>query len=443
LASTADNKIVPISAASGARRVLTTEVAVTDRYLDRYIEMFDVARLVHDSSATRSDLRIIEESDDEVQQCIETRVDKLLGVDWRLEGGSQEVRDWLTAQLRRHYETIIQNSWNAKLYGYNVMERIWKKDGAYWVVDRLSEKPFEWFTPKRDDTLWYRPFNRIVLPENYNVIIDGVAVDTTLKFLLTRNKPTYKNPRGKALLAYLFWPWFYRKATWQFWMQFLERNAQPLLIGKSADPAQMVQQLALAVQDAVIAIPLNAEVDSVGGNHKGDAFNIAEDRLVRRIQKVILGQTLTSDVAHGASGGSSGGARALGQVHNEVREDKTLSDLKLVGPVLQNYIDALITLNFPSSRGVRFVFAVERGLEGARATRDATLANTGQVSFTEQYYMREYGFQPGDLQVMGVADKAKADAKKQQADAKAKQDQQQQQQQQDGQQGQQDQGAQK
>jgi hypothetical protein len=381
---------------ASARRTLSGEIARPDVYLDKYIELFDVSRLVQDSCATRSDLRIIEESDDEVQQCVETRLDTLLGVDWHLEGGSEEVRQWLTDQLKRHYDVLIQNAWMAKLYGYNVMERVWEKVDGYWIVNRIPEKPFEWFIPRRDGSLWYRPVSRILLPSSYNAIVGGIQVDTTFKFLFTVNRPTYKNPRGKALLAYLFWPWFYRKATWQFWMQFLERNGQPLLIGKGNDPALIAAQLALAVQDAVIGIPKETDIQSISPTNKGEAFNLAEDRLVRRIQKILLGQTLTSD--NGSSGAS--GSRALGQVHNEVRLDKTVGDLKLVAPTVQNYLDALRLINFPSSRPVNLVYAVDRGLEAGRANRDATLINTGNIEFTEDYYVREYGFKKGDFKII-------------------------------------------
>lgn len=384
------------------KKAIFGEVATDASYFWRNLELFDVSQLVLDSAATRSDLRIIEDSDDEVQQCLETRIDTLLGVDWRLEGGSESVREWLTEQLKKHYDTIVTNAFNARLYGYSVQERIYGTDAeGKIVVERVSEKPFEWFVPRRDGTLWFRPLTAgIIIPgQTGQEMMDGVQVDTTFKFLLTRHKPTWKNPRGKALLAYLFWPWFYRKATWQFWMQFLERNGQPLLVGSGADPAQMAAQLALAVQDAVIGIPKDAKVDAIGGQSKGDAFNAAEDRLVRRIQKVLLGQTLTSDVG----GGDGKGAKALGVVHNEVRLDKTVGDLKLVGGACQNFVDALVMLNFPSSRPIKLVYAIDRGLETARATRDSTLVNTGNIEFTEQYYQREYGFKDGDIKVKPVA----------------------------------------
>jgi hypothetical protein len=72
----------------------------------------------------------------------------------------------------------------------------------------------------------------------------------------------------------------------------------------------------------------------------------------------------------------------------------------VVGPTIQNYLDALRFLNFPSSRPVNLVYAIDRGLETGRATRDATLINTGNIEFTDQYYTREYGFKKGDFKII-------------------------------------------
>lgn len=415
----ATNKVVPF--ASAGRRALTRETAHDNFGWEKSLELFDVSQLVLDSIATRSDLRLIEESDDEVQQCLETRIDTLLGIDYRLDGGSDAVKEFLAAQLKRHYDTIVTNAFNAKLYGYSVMERVWAYRDGYWIVDRLPEKPFEWFIPKRDETLWYRKNSPIVVPagEQYGYPLEGEQVDTEFKFLLTRHKPTWKNPRGRPLLAYLFWPWFYRKITWQFWMQFLERSGSPLLVGKGSDPAAIAIQLAAAIQDAVIGVPKDGEVEAISPANKGEAFGLAEDRLVRRIQKVLLGQTLTSDTAVKGSG-----AKSLGEVHEDVRQQKTVGDLKIVGPTVQNYIDALIRLNFPSSRPVRLIYNLEQELGLARAGRDVTWLNTGVIGLTKEYFMRKHGLLEDEFEVLSVKEQAAAALKaKEQAGEKQKQQQ--------------------
>jgi hypothetical protein len=178
-------------------------------------------------------------------------------------------------------------------------------------------------------------------------------------------------------------------------MQFLERNGQPLLIGFGPDPAQVAAQLRNALMDAVVGMPLEGKVESVSPSNKGEAFEKIEQALVRRIQKVILGQTLTSDTGAGGVG-----SKALGDIHNEVRSDKTTADVELIKPTIQRYVNAIYLVNFPGQEPPNVVYSIERGLEVGRATRDATLINTGTVKFSKDYYIREYGFKDTDIEII-------------------------------------------
>ena len=70
----------------------------------------------------------------------------------------------------------------------------------------------------------------------------------------------------------------------------------------------------------------------------GAAFESFNNQLIRQIQKVVLGQTLTS-------GTDGKGSYSLGQVHENVRLDKLKSDIRLVTPTLQAVVDSLCVLN--------------------------------------------------------------------------------------------------
>ncbi|MDR2198606.1 MAG: DUF935 domain-containing protein [Deltaproteobacteria bacterium] len=121
-------------------------------------------------------------------------------------------------------------------------------------------------------------------------------------------------------------------------------------------------------------------------------YQEAEDMLVRRIEKLILGQTLTS----GTDGGS--GNRALGQVHNIVREDKVKSDIELVKSTVQNFVNACFFLNGFRGDPPEVIFDDDRELAIERAKRDAILIQHGIVGgFSEDYLMDNYGFRPGEF----------------------------------------------
>ena len=369
------------------RKSLFGEITSFEEAWRGRVELFDIPNLVQDQNISRSELRAIL-LDDEVHQAIETRVDALVNVDWRLQDTevAPEILAFLSDELSKFYPELITNSFNARLFGYDVQERIYDYDeNGRIVVKNIIAKPFEWFRVSYKKDLYY-------CQRGYSV--EGELVDTKYKFILTLNKPTYKNPRGEALLAWAFWPWFYRSVTWQFWMQFLEKAGSPLLVGMGDNPEAIAEALSKAYQDAVIGIPTGAKVEAVSSPNKGESFAVAEDRLVRRLQKLILGQTLTSDV-----GTSGNGAKALGTVHNEVRMEKTLSDIKLVSPAAQNFVDALCKINFPGLTPSKVIYDIDRGLETDRAGRDVLLANARAIEFTKIYFERNYGFKPDEIEI--------------------------------------------
>jgi hypothetical protein len=178
-----------------------------------------------------------------------------------------------------------------------------------------------------------------------------------------------------------------------------------LLVGFGNDPKQVTESLRTAIMDAVIGMPIDGKIESISPNNRGEAFNVVEAALVRRIQKLLLGQTLTSDT------GSNGvGSKALGQVHDSVLDDKTTGSLELIRPTIQRYIDAIYRVNFPGQKAPQLVYSIERGIESARANRDATLINTGNIAFTAEYYKSAYGFSDTDFIILDTVKGAKDQA---------------------------------
>jgi Mu-like prophage protein gp29 len=329
-------------------------------------------------------------SDDEISQACETRLDALLATPFRLEPSEGEPATKLMEILKPVLQDAVSSTFKARLFGYSVMEAVYeqREDGLI-GLKFLGEKPLEWFEPKSDGRLIYYPNNGMAAPT-------GIEVDQKYKFHLTRSRPTYANPYGEALLSRLYWPWFFRNNGWKFWGKFLERFGSPLLVGSSADPKKMVAALLAAHSNAVLGVGPNDEVTAVGvpAGNSGQAFDTFEVAVVRRIQKVVLGQTLTS----GTDGGS--GNRALGQVHDTVRKDKRNSDVAMITSTMQRVVDALCALNgWPKHEAV---FADDVGLETDRADRDTKLYQQG-VRFTAEYYTDNYDLREVDFTLSSEA----------------------------------------
>ncbi len=329
--------------------------------------------------------------DDEIATAVDTRRDALLGTPWRLEGdgdSDSERVTWLHEQVERHFEDLITGAWEANLFGYSVMELVWQKEGARYGIAEATSKPFEWFIPQRE-----RNGLRFLRPGGGDMA-NGVPVDTTFKFLLTTRQFSYRNPRGEALLSRCYWPWFMRSQGWRFWSRFLERFGAPLLVGHtSGSVKEMRDALLQAVQSSVVAVSgTDSKVEAISPGNAGEAFNAFCERVDKRIQKVILGQTLTTD-----SNGK--GSYAQAKVHDGVRQDRKLSDIRLVSPTVQRFVAALSVVNFPGAPVPRFIMEDGEGLATDRATRDSELVKSGVLRLTEQYLLDRYDFTRGDFVV--------------------------------------------
>ncbi len=315
-------------------------------------------------------------SDDEIYQAVDTRVSALRAVPYSLYPSEGKQAEFIFKQLAKHADNLLKTHIKAAFFGYVVQEGICEQttDG-YVGYGQIIEKPMQWFEPKTDGTLRY-------FPDNGAGGLDGLIVDTEYKFFYTVNDPTYMQPQGDAILSRLYWPWYFRQAGWKFWAKFLERFGSPILVGKSSDATEMMNGLLNAHGSAVVAIDLDDSVEALGAasGNSGQGFDTFEKAIVRRINKVILGQTLTS-------GTDGSGSRALGEVHNEVRMDKLHSDIRLVNPVLQHFVNAICDLNGFERHEI--TLATEKSLVKERAERDKILNEIG-VEFTDTYFQDKY-----------------------------------------------------
>jgi phage gp29-like protein len=351
-------------------------------------QMPDPDEVLKEAGLGREDLRKLE-GDDEISTALETRQDAVSATPWRIEPGEGPEFDFAYPQVKAFIEKIIQVAWAAIPYGYSVGEMVYEKKDGKIVWKTFEERPFEWFEPKSDGRLIYRPVNR---GGEINVFEEWPA-----QFFLTRRKPSYRQPYGQALLTRLYWPWFFRNAGWRFWARFLERFGSPLLIGQTnGNTADMAKALARAVQSAVAAVGVDDKVTAIGPGNSGESFRHFSDAVDKRIQKVVLGQTLTTDVG-------SGGSYAAAKVHDLVRDDRRMADCGLIAVTIQAMIDTLMMLNGKPAGTLTFIMEDETGLQIERATRDVEMAKAGIIKFTEEYLLRAYDFDPEDFTIPAAA----------------------------------------
>ncbi len=362
---------------------LYSQEAVSQFY--KFSKQIDLDETLRKAGIKRHRLAILLD-DDEISQAVETRVDALLATPFRFEPSDTPEAILLMQEIKEWFAEIATGSINALLFGYSVLEAVYDQaDDGQIGLNWIGEKPMEWFEPKNDGRLIYRQ--------------DGAGkeseVDQIFKFFMTRRKATYKQPYGKALLTVVYWLDFFRRNGFKFWAKFLERFGTPILLGKVSGEENtcddMNQALLNAHAQSVISIDAEDDVQILSATSSGNAgasFETFNNTIIRQIQKVILGQTLTS-------GTDGTGSRALGEVHDNVRKDKLNADIRLVTPTFQAIVNALCALN---GWGKHEIILGEKSkqLNKDQAERDVQLKNAGAV-FTTQYFIREYGLQEGDL----------------------------------------------
>lgn len=389
----ADNttpKPAPITLAARKQNPLYSDQAIYDfvTWLTRWPDPDEVLRK---AGLTRASLRAIE-YDDEIAQCLDTRREALIATPWRLEPQQPRANKWLTEELTPHIPQLITCAFNAVLYGYSVCEVVYTNRNGKISIAHLSEKPLEWFEPRFDGSVIYYP-----------QVGDPITCDTR-KFILCRNSPSYRQPYGEALLSRLYWTAFFRSHGRKFWAKFLERFGEPLLIGKVRDQQKFVNDLQSLGVGAGLPVGNEDSIDHIAVTQAGE-FERFEQAMSKSIQKLILGQTLTSDVG-------STGSYAAAKVHDQVRQTKRNADIRMVTQAAQSLIANLCALN-GIAKAPDFVMADDTGLELERAQRDKLHYEQG-VRFTADYYIDRFDYREGDFEL--TEDEAPEDMPQPEAD---------------------------
>lgn len=316
--------------------------------------------------------------DDEIEQAIDRRKQTLKTTKYTLTPSDGAVARFVFDELNVHLPAILNASIDSKMYGYDVAEMIWDLSGQYRRVRSIVSKPIEWFEITNHDVLYYpnNTLTPIVISNQDNFIY---------KYLISIHEPTYKNPKGKALLSRVYWLWYFKTNGWRFWSKYLERFGSPLIIGKSDaqtqdDMTKFASVLLSAHNSGVIAVGNGDDVQIAQPSDTGNAFMLYDTAVKKRITIYLLGQTLTS-------GTDNGGTYGQGKIHQAQQEIIFNSDREHARTSVQRFIDIICHTN--GMQAPRFEWISDVGLQQERASRDLVLHHQG-VRFTKSYYADMY-----------------------------------------------------
>jgi len=295
----------------------------------------------------------IEEKDGHLYAELDKRKRALIGVDYFLvpprNPSAQEKAD--TEYLQEMLEegnwikALIKSMSDAILKGFSLHELSWTRELGEWFVEVPEYRDPSWFMthPERRNELRLRDASH----NGAELWPFGWIKHTHLA------KSGYLSRGG--LVRQLVWPFIFKNYSVRDLAEFLEIYGLPLRIGQY--PAGASDDEKRALLQAVMSIGHNAGGIMPKGmvmdfhsaaTGQADPFELMFTWAEKTMSKVILGGTLTSQ----ADGKSS--TNALGNVHNEVRQELRDSDLAQIAETLtRDLIAPLYALNCKSYQSPR------------------------------------------------------------------------------------------
>jgi len=301
----------------------------------------------------------MEEKDGHIQSELGKRRLALQGVDWNIvpppNASAEETRDAeMIEELLRSatwLDDAIFDASDAILKSYACLELKWDFADGLHYVDGAEWRDPSWFQTHPD----YR---------NQLRLRDGSHEGAELRPFgwiqhQARAKSGYLSRRG--LVRVLAWPFLFKNYSVRDLAEFLEIYGLPVRLGKYPEGATEREKLTLlrAVMgighNAGGIIPRGMEIDfEAAAQGQADPFVAMIAWCEKTQSKAILGGTLTSQ----ADGKSS--TNALGNVHNEVRQELRDADLKqLANTLTRDLVYPLYALNGKSYRSPRRVPRLE------------------------------------------------------------------------------------
>ena len=249
----------------------------------------------------------------------------LLTLDWQVVPASDDnpkarevaeaAREWL--DMLPNFEDVLQDMADAIGHGFAALELQWDYSEGLHIPAALTHRPQSWFQCPPGDR------NQLRLR---NGTLEGEPLwDYGWLTHIHRSKSGWL-PRA-GLFRALAWTYLIRNYALNSEIAFVQIHGLPLRLGKyppgssDKDKAALLTALRSLGQDAAGIIPAGMEVvfESVTPATQDIAGQLVT-RCEQGMSKAILGGTLTSQ----ADGKTS--TNALGQVHEQIRQDLLVSD---------------------------------------------------------------------------------------------------------------------
>lgn len=253
----------------------------------------------------------------------------------------------------RGFADLVPHMQSAVFHGYASAETAWRRDGSDLRPAGFKLIPHRRFKFRQRDgrLVWWD-----LMPLQGGD--DGVELlrEYPGQFIQHQPRTNGDAPAREGLARLLVWCALFRNWDLADWLKLAELSWKPWRVGKysktagKADRENLLALLEALTSNGVGIVRDDMQVDvhfpqgsgsSAAHNHK----ELAEF-LGAEMSKAILGQTLTTEAG-------ARGARALGEVHDQIRRDLRNADARAVAATLRAHlVEPLVRLNFGDAVGV-------------------------------------------------------------------------------------------
>ena len=237
-------------------------------------------------------------------------------------------------------------------YGFSVSEVVWKIDGGRFIPENIiTRKPERFYYDAGWNLYWQNGGFRTRLDQSY-------------KWLQMQHDPDDENPYGTSELRSVYWPWMFKTAGYEFWLQATEKfsvNSIVALFDAEGDDAT-VQSRATSIANMLLgvssgstaAVANTRDLKEIGMSGKLSDFDALIDACDLQISYGLTGQAL-------ATSKTDGGSLALGEVQMEMLYEDCRGIALEVQHQIQKLVDWTVELNFgPGTPSPRYEFDIGR-----------------------------------------------------------------------------------
>ena len=322
----------------------------------------------------------MEERDAHLFAEVSKRKRVLAAIPWRIEPprnasrGEKKDVAWLTEAVTglEGWEELLLDLADGIGHGFAAVEIEWARSGPEWLVRTFKHFPQTGFLLPHDnqDELRLRtlqsPTGEALLPFGW---------------LLHRPKARSGYVARTGLFRVLAWPYLFKHYATRDLAELLEIYGLPIRLGKyppgtaAAEKTSLLRAVTELGHSAAGIIPEGMTIEFQKAAEGSEAPFLAMMRQCDdTISKAVLGGTLTSQTSE-----SGGGAMALGNVHNEVRQDLKAADARqLAGTLSRDLLWPLLVLNRAGyddpRRAPRLIFDTRDPAEVAQTARNIQVA---------------------------------------------------------------------